>query len=222
MFRPVAGPGANELQRLVEQIAVAVGQVLERRGLRFLADHGIEWVCDGNVYAQGATDGLQLQWNDFSETDLVLAVRPPSGDLHLRKPATKLCNAWLAGVPAMLGPESAYRSLRRDELDFIEVGARAEAEAAVLRMLQEPARYASMRERASERAGAPRADPADAVACRAPGHPQLAAHARIPWHPALGAAHARPLDPVGAAGAVRCLRPGAQAPLRLSRLRPAA
>jgi hypothetical protein len=119
---------------------------------RFLADHGIEWVCDGKVYAQGATDGLQLQWNDFRETDLVLAVRPASADLHLRKPATKLCNAWLAGVPAMLGPESAYRSLRRDERDFIEVGTRAEAEAAVLRMLREPARYAGMRQRARERA----------------------------------------------------------------------
>lgn len=29
----VAGPRANELQRLVEQIAARVGQVLERRGL---------------------------------------------------------------------------------------------------------------------------------------------------------------------------------------------
>ena len=119
---------------------------------RFLAAHGIEWVCDGKVYAQGATDGLQLQWNDFRETDLVLAVRPASSDLHVRKPATKLCNAWLAGVPAMLGPESAYRSLRRDELDFVEVGTRAEAEAAVLRLLREPARYAGMRQRATERA----------------------------------------------------------------------
>lgn len=119
---------------------------------RFLADHGIEWVCDGKVYAQGATDGLQLQWNDFRETDLMLAVRPPSADLHLRKPATKLCNAWLAGVPAMLGPESAYRHLRRDELDFIEVGSRAEAEAAILRLLHEPGRYASLRQRTSERA----------------------------------------------------------------------
>jgi hypothetical protein len=119
---------------------------------RFLADHGIEWVCDGKVYARGATDGLQLQWNDFRETDLVLAVRPASTDLHLRKPATKLCNAWLAGVPALLGPESAYRSLRRDDRDFIEVSSRAEAEAAILGLLQEPARYARMRQRARERA----------------------------------------------------------------------
>ncbi len=33
VFRPVAAPGANELQQLVEQIAARVGQVLERRGL---------------------------------------------------------------------------------------------------------------------------------------------------------------------------------------------
>jgi hypothetical protein len=33
LFRPVAGPSANELQRLVEQIGAQEGQVLERRGL---------------------------------------------------------------------------------------------------------------------------------------------------------------------------------------------
>jgi hypothetical protein len=32
VFRPVAAPGANELQKLVEQIAARVGQVLERAG----------------------------------------------------------------------------------------------------------------------------------------------------------------------------------------------
>ncbi len=119
---------------------------------RFLARHGIEWVCDGKVYRQDTTDGLQLQWNDYRDTDLVLAVRPMSADLHLRKPATKLCNAWLAGVPAMVGPESAYRALRRDASDFIEVSSRAEAEAAVLRLLEEPGLYARMRQRAAERA----------------------------------------------------------------------
>ncbi len=33
LFRPVAGPSANELQRLVEQVGAQVGRVLERRGL---------------------------------------------------------------------------------------------------------------------------------------------------------------------------------------------
>ncbi len=39
LFRPVAGPSANELQRLVEQITALVGQVLETSGL---IERGIE------------------------------------------------------------------------------------------------------------------------------------------------------------------------------------
>lgn len=39
VFRQVAAPGANDLQKLVEQIAARVGQVLERRGL---VEHDIE------------------------------------------------------------------------------------------------------------------------------------------------------------------------------------
>jgi len=31
-FRRVAGPGADDMRRLVEQTAAGVGQVLERRG----------------------------------------------------------------------------------------------------------------------------------------------------------------------------------------------
>jgi hypothetical protein len=33
LFRPVERPGANQLQRLIEQIGAQVGEVLERRGL---------------------------------------------------------------------------------------------------------------------------------------------------------------------------------------------
>ncbi len=33
LFRAVAGPGPNELQRLVEQIAAGASQVLEKRSL---------------------------------------------------------------------------------------------------------------------------------------------------------------------------------------------
>jgi hypothetical protein len=33
VFRPVVAPDSNDLQKLVEQIAARVGQVLERRGL---------------------------------------------------------------------------------------------------------------------------------------------------------------------------------------------
>jgi hypothetical protein len=49
LFRPVAGPSATDLQRLVEQIGAQVGQVLERRGL---IEHDLEnaWLsCDGEA-----------------------------------------------------------------------------------------------------------------------------------------------------------------------------
>jgi hypothetical protein len=125
----------------------------DRTWPEFLERLGIEWVCDGKSYRRSATDGSALQWNDYRETDLVLAVRPPRADLHARKPATKLYNAWLAGVPAILGHETAYRRLRRDDLDFIEVSDRAEAESAIRRLVEQPQLYARMLERARARAG---------------------------------------------------------------------
>ena len=33
---------------------------------------------------------------------------------------SKLINAWLAGCPGILGPESAFQQLRESELDYIE------------------------------------------------------------------------------------------------------
>ena len=63
-----------------------------------------------------------LHWNDYSQVDAVVAIRKFGYNWdHTWKPATKLHNAWLAGVPAILGCESAYQAERRNELDYIEV-----------------------------------------------------------------------------------------------------
>ncbi|HEX9671467.1 MAG TPA: glycosyltransferase [Thermoanaerobaculia bacterium] len=118
----------------------------------FLAARGIEWVVDSVEFAGAATDALPLDWPDYRTLDLVVAVRPPDRALWRSKPASKLFNAWLAGVPALLGPEVAYRELRRSPLDYLEVASRAEAEAAVERLLAEPARYAAMVENGRARA----------------------------------------------------------------------
>ena len=48
------------------------------------------------------------RWHDYSDTDAVLAVRSFSTGRLLHKPATKLYNAWLAGVPFVGGMDSAY------------------------------------------------------------------------------------------------------------------
>jgi hypothetical protein len=65
--------------------------------------------------------GDQVRWNDYHEVDLALSMRSiPHAHLKL-KPANKLTNAWLAGTPAIIGPEPAVRALRRSELDYFEV-----------------------------------------------------------------------------------------------------
>ena len=74
-------------------------------------------------------------WHDYRDVDVIVAARSfdyPGG--WLLKPASKLLNAWRAGVPAIVGRESAYRAERRGLLDFVEVGSREDVETALLRL----------------------------------------------------------------------------------------
>ena len=120
----------------------------------FLAGRGIEWENDAVPFAGVATDQAGIDWPDFRQVDLLLAVRPEDRRLWTPKPASKLVNSWLAGVPALLGPEHAYRELRRSELDYLEVSSLAEAKAAVLRLLERPDLYQSMAENGRARGAA--------------------------------------------------------------------
>jgi hypothetical protein len=81
-----------------------------------LARRGIEWVADVAVYRRSETPAERLDWNDFRAVDAVVALRPARTGGHLNKPATKLYNAWRAGVPAVLGREAGFRELRQSEL----------------------------------------------------------------------------------------------------------
>jgi hypothetical protein len=75
------------------------------------------------------------EWNDYGEVDVVVAARSFAYPGQFwRKPPSKLFNAWLAGVPAILGRESAYRAERRSDLDFIDVSSRQEIEDALERL----------------------------------------------------------------------------------------
>jgi hypothetical protein len=68
------------------------------------------------------------RWNDYSNVDAIFAVRSFKQESDYKwKPASKLVNAWLAGVPAILGCESAYQAERQSELDYIEVNSVEEA-----------------------------------------------------------------------------------------------
>lgn len=116
---------------------------------RFLDERGLRFHI-----SSAETEGKVPAWHDYTTADLNLAVRPPHNDggLYYGKPASKLMNAWHAGVPSLLGPEYAYRELRSSPLDYIEVQSVDEAMTAIDRLLEDPSLYEQMVKRALERA----------------------------------------------------------------------
>jgi hypothetical protein len=110
-----------------------------------LAALGVAWRIDGPDAAAG--------WADYRDVDVVLALRPADPRGHRHKPASKLQNAWLAGVPAICGVEVPLRELRQDDLDYVEIAEPADALTAVRTLRDDAARYAAMVGRASARAG---------------------------------------------------------------------
>ena len=75
------------------------------------------------------------KWHDFSEIDVVVAIRDFAGRHHYaNKPPTKLFNAWHAGVPAVLGRESAYEQQRQGPLDYLEARTLADLVTALRRL----------------------------------------------------------------------------------------
>jgi hypothetical protein len=60
-------------------------------------------------------------FSDYQEVDVVIAIRSFSAKEYLYKPYTKLINAWMAGVPIIVGNESAFLSIKKSAFDFIRV-----------------------------------------------------------------------------------------------------
>lgn len=93
------------------------------------------------------------RWNDYSEADVVVAVRKFGYNWdHSWKPANKLYNAWLAGVPAILGLESAYQAERKSELDYLEVASYQQLISAIKRLKGDQELRRAMAENARVRA----------------------------------------------------------------------
>ncbi len=92
------------------------------------------------------------KWHDFREVDVVVAVRGFDRHRHGNKPPTKLFNAWHAGVPAVLGRESAFQQERRHPLDYLEVGSFPEVVAALRQLKADPALRRAVAENGLQRA----------------------------------------------------------------------
>ena len=75
---------------------------------RLSQELGISFYLQGN---QG--------WHDYSNVDAVIAIRSFSSSRYLNKPATKLYNAWHAGVPFIGGRDTAYATDGRAGIDYL-------------------------------------------------------------------------------------------------------
>lgn len=116
-----------------------------------------EFFSDPAFHAEVASLGLEFvpsehDWQDYRDVDVVIAFRTAPPSLLRHKPVTKLSNAWLAGVPVIVGPEPAYLQLRRDELDMCVADDARGVLAALSRFVREPGFYPAMRARARARA----------------------------------------------------------------------
>jgi hypothetical protein len=90
--------------------------LLKRRGLHFVHD--------------------EKRWHDYREIDAIVALRRIPEIEVCTKPASKLTNAWLAGVPAVLGDEPAYVELRKHPYDYLAVASPQEILGALDRLRQ--------------------------------------------------------------------------------------
>ncbi|MFA7342778.1 MAG: glycosyltransferase [Terrimicrobiaceae bacterium] len=88
--------------------------------------------------------GLQFEirradrWHDYSDVDCVLAIRDFTKSRHLHKPATKLYNAWLAGVPFIGGRDSAYAADGHPGVDYLKADSPEQVVAHLRHLKEDP------------------------------------------------------------------------------------
>lgn len=107
------------------------------------------WLRDSAFRRRLADLGVTLRlsesaWNDYHDVDLAIAARAEGASMLELKPATKLTNAWLAGVPALLGDEPAFRALRQSDLDYAVIADADDVVDAIARLKGDPATYSAM------------------------------------------------------------------------------
>lgn len=94
-----------------------------------LTNLGLTWIIRGDASPLKAS---------FVDVDVIVAVRSFHKAGFVRKPASKLFNAWIAGVPAILGVEFAFQEQRKSQWDYIEVHSVEETLEAIRRLAASP------------------------------------------------------------------------------------
>lgn len=117
---------------------------------KHLSTLGLDWQPILNRNHWSDYRHIDPRCHDYSHVDVIVAVR--RFDHHpltqrypyMNKPATKLYNAWLAGVPAVLGVESAYQAERTSPQDYLEVTSVEETLSALKRLKGDRQLYQAM------------------------------------------------------------------------------
>lgn len=91
-------------------------------------------------------------WHDYSDVDLILAVRDGTPEFLGSKPATKLFNAWIAGCPAIVGREPAYDHHGAAGTDYLRIDTAKDLLRLLQRLRDAPETYRALRERCALRA----------------------------------------------------------------------
>lgn len=135
----------SERQNRFENIAFLghrdslVAELMEPNWEKQLQQRGLNWLSVINTNTWNSHQIIDTRWNDYQHIDAIVAVR----QFHLRrpryrsKPATKLYNAWLAGVPAILGCELAYRAEGNAGVDYLEANSMAKLLTCIDRLQQD-------------------------------------------------------------------------------------
>lgn len=138
-LRPRDPARGTRVERVVfkgDHLVNLVGELRDDAFRAALAAMGCAWEVSGK-----SSGGAPVAWHDYRDADVAVALRDLTVGFADAKPASKLVNAWMAGVPALLGPESAYRDLRRSPYDYLEVRSAREVLEAVRWLREHPAVY---------------------------------------------------------------------------------
>ncbi|MGE4061419.1 MAG: hypothetical protein AB7E69_21435, partial [Sphingomonadales bacterium] len=101
-------------------------------------------LLDGGLKAAGSLEFRVIgpdRWHDMREVDILLAVRSLDRETHDDKPASKLWNAWRAGIPLVAGWDSAFSAVGRPGEDYLRCGSIDEVTAALERLSGDAAHY---------------------------------------------------------------------------------
>jgi hypothetical protein len=115
-----------------------------------------KWFHDPNFHAALGELGVSFEvrtqrWYDYSDIDVALGYRHEAPTMLAYKPASKLINAWLGEVPALLGPEPAYQNLRCSPLDYLPVDSARDVLTQVKYLQTHPEVYRAMVANGTER-----------------------------------------------------------------------